>query len=472
EGDAGSRDVCIDSASAFSFGSHLGRSTMKGKSIAILGLGRSGLAIGLAALELGASPVVFDEKPEDQLAKRDVLEEALALGLPVVLGYRPEGDWFGSPDFVVTNPAVPKWHVGLADAIRRGIEVISEIEFAYRISKAPIVAITGTNGKSTTTVMTYLCLRACGVDAVLCGNIFGSGYPEAPLTEAALNSTPEQVLVAEISSFQLEWVNTFRPAVAAVTNITPDHLDRYSSFEEYAATKLRIFGYQTFREWAVAAMPIQVPGHEVQLANNSRELDDRIEVFGQSLYKSELDFTETHNFTNARMAAMIAVLALNYRGADPGNVNIDRVFDGLRSFKGLAHRMERLGSRGGVEVINNSMCTNPAAVVTSSQGLRKAHLLVGGVNKDLDFAPLREYLESSPHEAYIFGSDSHDLNKMLGGNLTTYRTMQEAFKAATEQAKPGETIMLAPGCASTDQFRDFRHRGDVFKAIAMEWLQS
>jgi UDP-N-acetylmuramoylalanine--D-glutamate ligase len=332
------------------------------------------------------------------------------------------------------------------------------------------VAITGTNGKSTTTVMTYLCLRSCGVDAVLCGNIFGSGYPEMPLTEAALDSTPAQILVAEVSSFQLEWVNTFRPAVAAITNITPDHLDRYESFDEYAATKMRIYASQTPQEWAVAAMPINVEAHEAQLANNSRDLEDRIEVFGEKLYKSELHIQEEHNFTNARMAAMIATLALKYKGVI---AEIDCVFDGLRSFTGLEHRMERLGDRQGVEVINNSMCTNPAAVVNSAKGVSGVgHLLIGGVNKELDFAPLRQYLRESHHRAYIFGSDSHDLSKMLGENFPTYRTMQEAFKAATEQAKPGDTIMLAPGCASTDQFRDFRHRGDVFKAIAMEWLQS
>ncbi len=450
---------------------------MTDKRVAILGLGRSGLAIANAVLSLGGHPVVFDQATEAEISKQEILEEAKARDIELVLGYRPEGHWFTTPSFepdlVVSNPAVSKEHPGLADAVSRGIEVISEVEFAYRISRAPIVAITGTNGKSTTTVMTYLCLRACGVDAVLCGNIFGSGYPEMPLTEAALDSTSDQVLVAEISSFQLEWVNSFKPAVAAITNISPDHLDRYRNFEEYAETKTRIFDYQAEGDFAVfpnfEAMTQYGKGvaNPLVVGRDARVRSDSIELLGRRLSKSDLSFTQEVNFTNACMAALLAFGALTVRKQG----QTEGIFEGLRQFKGLAHRMEPLGSKRDIRVINNSMCTNPAAVVNSSQGLPpRVLLLLGGTNKKLDFEPLRQYLETTPNLAYIFGSDGADLSKMLGANYLTYRTMEEAFEAATEQAKPGDTIMLAPGCASTDQFRDFRHRGDVFKTIAMEWL--
>jgi UDP-N-acetylmuramoylalanine--D-glutamate ligase len=147
------------------------------------------------------------------------------------------------------------------------------------------------------------------------------------------------------------------------------------------------------------------------------------------------------------------------------------IVEGLQSFKGLAHRMEWLGERDRVRVINNSMCTNPDAVIKSAMAVRDpSHLLIGGVNKGLDFGPLRHYLANHRHRAYLFGSDAANLDAMLGGGHPTFRTLQEAFAAATDKAVPGEVIMLAPGCASTDQFRDFRERGDVFRDVAKEWL--
>jgi UDP-N-acetylmuramoylalanine--D-glutamate ligase len=148
------------------------------------------------------------------------------------------------------------------------------------------------------------------------------------------------------------------------------------------------------------------------------------------------------------------------------------VIEGLKAFRGLAHRMEALGERDGIRVINNSMCTNPDAVIKSAQSVRDpAHLLIGGLNKGLDFQPLKHYLANHRHKAYLFGVDALKINEMLGGNYPTFDTLNQAFEAATLRAVKGEVIMLAPGCASSDQFRDFRDRGNVFKAIAKEWLR-
>lgn len=508
-----------------------------GQRIAIFGLGRSGLAIGKAALALGAHPHVYDEKPLEELPKRDAYEEAVSLGLPVTLGW--DGSFLDGearPDVLVANPAVDKTHPKLLAALAAGVQVISEVEFAYRISKAPILAITGTNGKSTTTVMTYLALRACGIDAVLCGNIFGSGYPELAMTDAALASTEDQILVAEISSFQLEWVHDFRPVAAGITNIWPDHLNRYASFEEYAQTKHRIFACQGEGDYAVvkANDPMVVPpggsglGYRPRGARRTanagaanglptvltfgatgeharvEEMD--LQLLNQRIRLDSLPFSEPHNYVNAAMAGLLAYGALasiarkrpesaaaelireaertdsarrkaarsvyDARTVEPPLLALPMgIVEGLRSFKGLAHRMEWLGEKGWVRVINNSMCTNPDAVIKSAMAVRDpAHLLIGGVNKGLDFGPLRHYLANHRHRAYLFGSDAANLDAMLGGSHPTFRTLQEAFAAATEKAVPGEVIMLAPGCASTDQFRDFRERGDVFRDIAKEWL--
>lgn len=502
---------------------------MNGLRVAVFGLGRSGLAIARAARDRGGIVTVYDEQPKSGLAKREVYETARRDGLDVQLGW--EGDF--NADLVVANPAIPKTHPRLLRALEAGISVISEVEFAYRISKAPIVAITGTNGKSTTTVMTYLVLRACGVDAVLCGNIFGSGYPEMPLTDAAANSRPEQILVAEISSFQLEWVSQFQPIAAGITNIWPDHLDRYVNFEEYAETKQRIFRAQGPHDYAVvkANDPVVVPpgrrtatyrprhrrgegdgtaavGPQVltfgATGEHARLEESDLVILNRRIKLESLPFDEPHNYLNAAMAALLAYGALKNRAtndpaghaarllaaaeanrtdAKPKSVYSGRapepppaalpeeIVHGLMQFRGIAHRMEHVGERNGVRIINNSMCTNPDAVIKSAMAVRDpAHLLIGGVNKSLDFAPLRHYLANQRHRAYLFGSDADALNEMLGGIHPRYRTLEEAFRAAMDAAVSGEVVMLAPGCASTDQFRDFRERGDVFRNIAKEWL--
>ena len=508
---------------------------MTGKRVAIFGLGRSGLAIGKAALALGAKPHVVDQQTLDSLLKPEIYHEATQQGIKVTLGWDGLFD-AAQTDLVVANPAVDRRHPALRKAVEDGIEVISEVEFAFRISKAPIVAITGTNGKSTTTVMTYLCLLACGEKPVLCGNIFGSGFEEMPMTDAAMHSTPDQTLVVEVSSFQLEWVSQFKPVAAGITNIWPDHLNRYTGFDEYAATKHRIFDRMDAEDTAVvkANDPVVVAPGGKSLAYRPRRTrgagkraenassptiltfgatgdhakveETYLKILNLVVKLDDLPFDEPHNYTNACMAALLTYGALKNRALhDPkshaahllkvaeekeladikgGRTVYDgrlpegpilalpmEIIEGLKSFRGLAHRMENLGEKNGVRVINNSMCTNPDAVIKSAQSIRDpGHLLIGGVNKGLDFKPLKHYLANHRHHAYLFGSNASQLNEMLGGNYPIFDTMKEAFEAATRSAVSGEVIMLAPGCASNDQFRDFRERGDVFKAMAKEWL--
>lgn len=511
----------------------------------IFGLGRSGLAIARAAIHLNLSAHIFDQSSAENLPKPELLQEAQTLGAEVTL------DWDGvlpdltsryhyhfyaegesstpSGPFLVVNPAVDHRNPILRAARDKGYEVLSEVEFAYCISKAPIIAITGTNGKSTTTVMTYLCLRHCGIDAVLCGNIFGSGYLEVPLTEAAMNSKPEQILVAEISSFQLEWIRHFRPISAGITNIWPDHLDRYDSFEDYAATKQRIFEYQTESEFAVVRANdpvVRIPGQIGSGKRNRRGTSTvvsssgesnanqtskaRILTFGSTgehahhderhlflldkkLRLEELAFAEPHNYGNACMAGLLAFGAL--QSLAEGNRNLrafqliaqakvesklpdDRyvvprcILEGLKEFKGIAHRMELVGERNGVRIINNSMCTNVDAVLKSATALKGPnHILIGGRNKDLDFRPLKHYFASRIHSAYAYGEARKEISEQIGTDLV-YESMEDALHAALARVKSGDVVMLAPGCASTDQFRDFRHRGDVFRQLAKEWLES
>jgi UDP-N-acetylmuramoylalanine--D-glutamate ligase len=503
--------------------------------IAVMGLGRSGLAVAKAVVQRGGSAVVLDQKPEVQLAKPELKAEAESAGATVMTGWDGTTLPVGVTQLVV-NPAVPMRHPLLAKAREAGIEVIGEIEFAYRIAKAPIVAITGSNGKSTTVVMTYLCLQACGIEARLCGNLYGSGYPETTFTEAALEASESEVLVAEVSSFQLETIENFEPMVAGITKIAADHLDRYEGFAEYAATKNRIFENQTESDFAVVRAfdpDVRVPGHvsgeyrprgsrgkaEASVAGprvltfgasgSHAQIDEsEIRILDKAVPLRDLPFTEPHNFQNAAMAALMAFAAIRARAErdpdgysarllaeaerewkaarprktyGPNPVKPDfvlpgKILDGLRSFRGLSHRMELVGSRDGIRVINNSMCTNPDAVMNGLQAARDpVHVLIGGINKELDekdWRPLRAYLANRRHRVYLFGRDAGQINEFLGGGFTDYGTMQRAFAAATAEAVAPDVIMLAPGCASSDQFRDFTDRGNVFKQIAKEWLET
>ena len=487
---------------------------MRDARVGILGLGRSGVSAAKAALHAGAHPFVVDESQSTSRAQAQNKIELEAMGVPVSCGWAGTFSK-GNTDLVVTSPGVPQDNPKLLRAVDADLAVIGEIELAYRISKAPIIALTGTNGKSTTTVMTYLCAQSAGLKPILCGNIFGSGFEEVPLTEAAITASADQVLIAEISSFQLEWTKNFHPVSAGITNIWADHLNRYhGSLAEYAATKQRIFLAQNREDYAVvrALDPlVKAPkGPTVLTFGSSGEHavvdDDSILVLGTRLTSKKLPFHEPHNMQNAAMASLLVYGYLRWRrGRDPHShasmllqeaeeqaraskaskrtvysrresdvepyIMPAEVLHGLQNFTGLAHRMEPVGERDGVRIINNSMCTNVDAIIKSAMAIKEPkHLLIGGVNKGVDFKPLKNYLANRQSRAYLFGRDASDIDSMLGGEWPIYGTLEEAFSAALAAVKPGEAIMLSPGCASFDQFEDFRDRGNVFKQIAKEWL--
>lgn len=445
------------------------------KRVAIFGSGRSGIAAAKAAIKCGLEVIVVDEGyGGDQ--RESIAETMRQIGVDFIPNWTGEFTDLGV-DAVITSPGVPKSNRKLQAAESARLSVQSEIEFAHNISSAPIIAITGTNGKSTTTVMTFHCLESAGIDAVLCGNIYGSGYDEIPLVEAAATSKSSQVLVAEISSFQLEWINRFRPRVATITNITPDHLNRYNSFEDYAQTKRRIFGNMGEGDVAVwnsgdtAVQPPQAPGLLVKTFGAQGDAAYATEStlsFGECRVPiSDLHFSEKHNILNALCAGLMAISFCDVTG----NGESEMAPMGLKQFCGIRHRMETVGIRGGVKLINNSMCTNPGALIASSKGINAPQrLLIGGANKELDFAPVAEYLNVSGHKPYLFGRDAQAINATLGGSYPVFDTLDEAFAAAIGDAQPGEVLMLAPGVASMDQFEDFRARGEAFRELALSWL--
>lgn len=482
---------------------------LDGLKVAVLGAGRSGIAVAKIAAQGGARVTLYDSKPKEQIGWD--LNALSHLNIRLV-------DNFNGPfspaktDLLVTSPGVDSRSPLLQEPKQQGIEVIGEVEFAYRISQAPIIAITGTNGKSTTTVMTYLCLRDHG--SILCGNIYGSGYEEVPLTEAAAFASPDQILVAEISSFQLEWIDRFRPKCAAITNIAPDHLNRYDSFEDYAETKRRIFKNMAKPDVYVRHPdPMTFADNPAFTVKETKLTETAICIETYEIPFDDLPFQEPHNRKNAAMAGLLAFSYLTVfdngedtrhktqdistnpqdtgqntqdistTSQDPRHKTQDSspntqhstlnaVRNGLQNYHGLSHRMERVGERDGVRVVNNSMCTNPAALIASSSSVpQHQHLLIGGLTKDLDFSLLGDYLKATGHQAYLFGADATKINAQLGGQFPVFNTMGEAFQSAIAEAHSGEVVMLSPGCASMDQYTDFRARGDEFKNLAKEWLQ-
>ncbi|MBS1718417.1 MAG: UDP-N-acetylmuramoyl-L-alanine--D-glutamate ligase [Armatimonadetes bacterium] len=439
------------------------------RTVAVLGTGRSGIASAKALLKEGSRVLLLDEATE--ATNPEAVSELALAGADVRFGVKTPFDFGDAKELVVSPGAAPSSPVVQA-ALGHGMKVLSEIELAYQVAKAPIVAITGTNGKSTTTVMTYLAFRGARLNVVLCGNIHGSGYPEVPLTQAASESPADAVLVAEVSSFHFDFTHAFKPKAAAITNITQDHLDRHGTVEAYRAAKMRIFENQDASDLAV--IPNDDPlftrpsGPRIRTFGatgaDAEVLADGVRIDGQTISAAAFPFKGVHNLRNAAVAMLLA---------QGFGVPIKASMKGLQEFKGLQNRMEVVAEKGGVTVINNSMCTNPDAVVASSGSLsQRQHLLIGGVDKDLDFAPLRRYLESSPHRAYIYGRDGRSIKDALGTDGPVFENMPEAFQQAIQAAKPGEVVMLAPGCASFDEFKDFVDRGNVFRKLAKEWSAS
>ena len=452
---------------------------------AVFGLGRSGLAIAKAVLSMGSEVTIYDEKPADQIPKADLIEEARTAGAKLVLG-SPFPNTL-SESIVVTNPAIDHRHPALQSLSKSSTQVISEVEFAFRISKAPIIAVTGTNGKSTTVAMITHGLQSAGIDAVLCGNIFGSGLNEQPLTSAADHSTSNQVLIAEVSSFQLEWLTTFKPIVSVITSLSPDHLDRYNSFQSYADTKWQICEFQDSSDLLLLGPEVDLRSIKARILRPHlfASIEDwraksRILDFLPAATNAKETLPKVlgnHNLTNLELA-FLACEDYLHRFGEPHK--LIAVAEALLIFPGISHRLEFVAEYKGVKFINNSMCTNPAAVISSLKAVensstKSTHLLVGGVNKDLDFTPLVTYLVSHPQPVYLFGRDASQIKELFDEkaqqNYQVYSTINEAFNAAASVAKDGDIVMLAPGCASMDQFTDFRQRGDVFRSLAKDWSE-
>ena len=438
---------------------------LSGKNAMVVGLGESGLAVVRFLAARGAHVRVNDRRDAETLGA--AATEVAALDADLVLGGHPDSAFEGL-DLIVVSPGVPPLPQ-LDEAERRGVPVMSEVELAARFIEAPLVAITGTNGKSTVTTLIGEMCRRLGRPIFIGGNL-GRPMIEAAGTDAGAQGG---LVIVELSSFQLERVSQMKAHVAVLLNITPDHLDRYRSFEAYAAAKARIFERQDAEDFAV--LPADAPDLRELIVddgtvvlfdgrNGDVRVVDGVLTDTQSSLRvpvGELRIRGSHNVSNACAAVLVARL-LGVRDDDIASV--------LREFEGLAHRMQYVRSVDGVEYIDDSKATNVGAAVASIDGLTgstgKVVLIAGGVDKGGSYQPLRRRMSEDGRGVVVLGEAASLLERAFTDSPIELRhatSMRDAVTRAAELARPGDTVLLAPACSSFDMFRSYAERGDHFQ---------
>jgi UDP-N-acetylmuramoylalanine--D-glutamate ligase len=444
---------------------------VKGQRALVVGLGKSGVSSALFLAERGAKVAVSDAKSPEQL--RHEIPLLLDHGISVETGQHGERT-FRDQDLIVVSPGVPFDVPQLVHARERGIPVIGEVELAARFLKGHIVAITGSNGKTTTTTLAGDVIAAGGRAALVGGNI---GTPSITFVEQAADDT---WIVLEISSFQLETIETFHPQIAVVLNITPDHLDRHHTFDNYAAAKARIFENQAAADFAVlnadnepaAALAIQVKA-EVYWFSRLEEVNRGAFVRGDHIAWRDQQGTRTilplgeialkgaHNIENVLAAVCVGMLA----GIQP-----EQIRRAVANFKAVEHRLEYVATVGGVEYYNDSKATNVDATIKALESFPgRIHLILGGKDKGTDYDVLNDLLKERVKRVYTIGAAAGKIEAQAkGAEIVGVGTLEAAVRRATEAATPGDIVLLAPACASFDQFDSYEHRGRVFKDLVRQ----
>ena len=448
-----------------------------GDAILIIGAARSGVASAEYLLSIGKQIVISDMNTK--LAE-DVETQLGHASVSYVWGKQPDVAAL-QPELIVMSPGVPLSIPPVVKARELGIPVISEPELAFRYSDVPFVAITGTNGKTTTTSLTAFLLEKVGRKVVAGGNI------GLPLISQCPKMSANDIVVAEMSSFQLESVDSFCPKVAVVMNLTPDHLDRHKTMEAYAAAKANIFKNQGQEEYLllnkddaiVAAMAAGAKSH-VYYFSQQEILDEGIWLEdGNLVYRldkngapqvlipaAEIGIVGSHNWQNA-MAASLAALLM---GQQP-----EIIAERLRAFKGVAHRMEPVATIDGVLYVNDSKGTNPDSTekALGSYGERPIVLIAGGRNKGNDMAVLVPLMRAHCRGVVLVGEATGDfIDAFARTGYTDYvcaDSFEDAVAKAREMAQSGDVVLLSPACASWDMFDNFEQRGDLFKELVKDY---
>ena len=442
-----------------------GKMELKGKKVMVVGLARTGIETVRFLVGRDAQVLVSDCKSEKELES----EMRVLAPLPVrFLLSGQETSWLEGVDLVVPSPGVPLENPLLHEATKRGIDILSEIELAYRFLQAPLVAVTGTNGKSTTTSLIGEVLKAGGLKVFVGGNI------GAPLI--GFVSRDWDWGVVEVSSFQLEWVEQFRPKIALLLNLTEDHLDRYPSFASYCGAKERIFRSQREGDIAVLnrddplvwAMTERIRARVISFGWG--EVDEGVYTKGgEIIWKgsageerfplARVKIQGVHNVENL-MAAVAVAKSIGFRGDI-----IQRV---IEAFSGLEHRLEFVREKEGVRFYNDSKGTNVGAVVKSLASFPgQVILIAGGIDKGGDYQVLEDEVRRKVKKMILFGAAKEIIRRALGHLTETVvvQTLEEAVQEAARSSHAGDVVLLSPACSSFDMFQNYAERGRVFKNL-------
>jgi UDP-N-acetylmuramoylalanine--D-glutamate ligase len=445
------------------------------KRCVVVGMAATGMAAAKFLTKQGAAVIVSEQKSEREMGPS--LKKLRSLEAEVEVGGHTS-ETFLSADLIVLSPGVDPRIPPLEQAREKGIPIVSEVELASWFLNAPMIAITGTNGKSTTTALIGHILSAWGKRVFVGGNI------GIPLTQHLLQHKGADYVVAEISSFQLEATISFKPWIALLLNLGEDHLTRHPTLASYAAAKARIFFNQGPEDWAVvnaddAAVKALIPQIRAQVVPFSRErarghgvwLEYRDTIVYQNTVEEELfslarvRIKGMHNRENIMAAVAAAEIC-----AVPHKV----IQAALESFTGLEHRLELVGEWGGVSVYNDSKATNVASAVTALESLEPPLiLLAGGRDKGGDYAPLRRAMEERVKAVILMGEAKDRMQEALQGAIPIHLVggMKEGVKVAWRLAREGDTILLSPACSSFDMFENFEQRGRIFKEIVRDFAK-
>ena len=427
-----------------------------GARFSVVGAGRSGLAASNALAELGAQVLLVDGADK---ARPEALDPRVE--------FRAGSNQIRRGDIAVLSPGIPEVSPVRAEVAALASEVIGEVELFWRLCPAPVTAITGTDGKSTTTTMIGAIHEATGRPTFVGGNLGN------PLSEAIGSLSDEHMVVAEVSAFQLTTCESFRPKVAVVTNIAEDHLDYHGGYAPYQAAKRRVYREMgegdvvvlnrddpQIAQWEIPRGPkvrwFSIKGQEADAGYR----DGTLWISGRALMtRDELQLLGEHNVANA-LAAALACEAAGVSDAD--------IKRGLQGYSPLPHRLETIATVDGVRWVNDSKATNPNAAAAGISAIETPLvLLAGGSSKDADFTQIGRLMAERTRHAILYGQTKRQLAEAIGEGhpLTLVETLEEAVALARALAEPGDTVLLGPACASYDQFKSYIHRGEVFSAL-------
>jgi UDP-N-acetylmuramoylalanine--D-glutamate ligase len=444
---------------------------LKNKRVLVVGLGRSGVSSAIFLQEHGAKVIVSDSKAEAQLQSE--VSTLLDRGISIETGRHGERT-FRDQDLIVVSPGVPSDQPQLQHARTLGIPVIGEVELAFRFLKGKVLAITGSNGKTTTTTLVGEILAKSGKKTLVGGNI------GTPVISLAGQSTPDTMVVLEVSSFQLESIEQFCPWIAAILNITPDHLDRHHTFQAYVDAKARIFEKQQTTDFAVlnaddpTCVALQnkdkVKGTLLWFSRKHRVesgafVKDGQIVFRQNgqeqpvLGRSDIQLKGEHNLENVLAGVAMTMIA----GCTPHQVR-----QAVKEFRAVEHRLELVSTINGVTFYNDSKATNVDATVKALESFpANIHIILGGKDKGSDYTVLNPLLRERVKRVYLIGAATDKIASHVQNSTEIVRsgTLERAVRQAFEAATAGDVVLLAPACASFDQFENYEHRGRIFKEL-------